>query len=149
MFLLNSSRLLEHSNNQEWDLLLWGNHDWFKHPWAAFFVYRPFCAWSTIPPNDFLSQTTNDLFKVNVESEAYPKLIAKLLEYVYHENLMLYLPTPHNVFAVNKQVIFNPGKSAYVYLRDIEVSPYHWSVRGDKPLPQKFTNPFKIKRLNY
>ena len=135
-------------NETAWDLLLWGNYDWFKHPWAAFFVYRPFNAWSTLPPNPTLSNMTDQIFKLNVESKDYTQLLGDLITYVYQNNLMVYLPTPNNVFAANKEVYFKPGKSAYVYLRDLEVSDWHWSLRKNKPLPPERQKPYMMKRYH-
>lgn len=129
-------------NETAWDLLIWGNYDWFKHPYAAFFVYRPFNVWSTIPPSPVLEELTDKLFRINMESDTYPEVLRELMGYVYRENLMLYLPTPNNVFAINKEVVFRPGRSAYVYLRDLEVTDHHWSVRGEAERPPHRKKPY-------
>lgn len=135
-------------NDQHWDLLLWGNFDWYKHPWAAFFVYKPNYAWSSIPPNDELDAFTDKILQTNVESEEYVPLIAEFIRHVYERNYMVYLPTPNNVFAINKEVVFNPGRSAFIYLRELEVTPYHWSVRGNRPYPKERKRPLPINRQN-
>jgi len=132
------------ANEQHWDLLLWGNYDWYKHPWAAFFVYKPFYAWSTIPPNKKLDEYTDKLVRTNVESEEYPLLVADFIQHVYEHNYMVFLPTPNNVYAVNKEVFFNPGRSAFLYLRDLEVTERHWSVRGATDYPSVRKQPLKI-----
>jgi len=61
---------------------------------------------------------------------------------------MVFLPTPNSVYAVNKEVVFKPGRSAFVYLRDIEVTDHHWSVRGKKALPHERLKPLRIKRIS-
>ncbi len=136
-------------NQQAWDLLLWGNYDWYKHPWAAFFVYRPFGAWSTIPPNDELEAFADRLVRTNVESEAYVPLLADFIRHVYEHNYMVFLPNPNNVYAVNKEVAFNPGRSAFIYLRDLQVTDQHWSVRTEHEYPQVRKKPLRMNRQNF
>ncbi len=139
----------ENKNRQDWDLLLWGNYDWYKHPWSAFFVYRPFGAWSTIPPNEELDSYADRLVQTNVESETYVPLLADFIRYVYEHNYMVFLPNPNNIYAVNKEVLFNPGRSAFVYLRDLQVTNLHWSVRGEHEYPQPRKQPLRINRQNF
>jgi len=137
---------LENKNQKPWDLLLWGNFDWYKHPWAAFFVYLPGTSWSTIPPNPQLVALTNRLFRTNVESDQYVPLLAEFIRYVYENNYMVFLPNPNNVYAVNKEVVFKPERSAFVYLRDLQVTDQHWSLRGKLPYPEERRKPLRISR---
>ena len=136
----------QNENEQAWDLLLWGNYDWYKHPWAAFFVYRPGTAWCTIPATAELVDFTDRLVQTHVESAAYRPLLADFIRHVYERNYMLFLPTPNNVYAVNKEVVFNPGRSAFVYLRDLEVTAYHWSIRGSAASPDERLRPRQVNR---
>jgi len=133
-------------NDQDWDLLLWGNYDWYKHPWTAFFVYHPNTPWSTVPENDKLLELTDKITTVNTTSAQYQPLVAEIIRHVYSSNYMVFLPTPHNVYAVNKEVVFRPGRSAFVYLRDLEVTGLHWSVRGKKPYHADRLRPVHIYR---
>jgi len=137
---------LEDKNQKPWDLLLWGNFDWYKHPWAAFFVYLPGTSWSTIPADTKLVDLTERVLRTNVESENYVPLLAEFIRYVYAQNYMVFLPNPHNVYAVNKEVLFNPGRSAFVYLRDLQVTDQHWSLRGKQPYPEERQKPLRIMR---
>jgi peptide/nickel transport system substrate-binding protein len=137
---------LEDSNQQPWDLLLWGNFDWYKHPWAAFFVYLPGTSWSTILPNTQLVDLTERLLGTNVMSDKYVPLLAEFIRYVYEHNYMVFLPNPNNVYAVNKEVVFTPGRSAFVYLRDLQVTDQHWSLRGNQPYPATRQRPLRIIR---
>ncbi len=137
---------LEDKNQQPWDLLLWGNYDWYKHPWTAFFVYLPGTSWSTIPPNAELVEFTERLLRTNVASEDYVPLLAEFIRYVYEQNYMVFLPNPHNVYAVNKEVVFEPGRSAFVYLRDLQVTDQHWSLRGPQPYPAERRGALRISR---
>lgn len=136
-------------NQQPWDLLLWGNYDWYKHPWSAFFVYLPNYSWSTISPNKKLVSYTNRLVRTNVESDQYIPLLADFIRYVYERNFMVFLPNPNNVYAVNKEVVFNPGRSAFIYLRELEVTDLHWSVIGDQVYPPARQRPLRINRRNF
>lgn len=135
-------------NAQPWDLLLWGNYDWYKHPWTAFFVYQPGTAWSTLLPDATLVDLTGRLLSTSVDSDAYVPLLAEFIRYVYERNYMVFLPTPHSVYAVNKEVVYRPGRSAFVYLRDLQVTDEHWSVRGDRPYPEERTRPVRTTRLD-
>jgi peptide/nickel transport system substrate-binding protein len=137
---------LEGKNQQPWDLLLWGNYDWYKHPWTAFFVYLPGTSWSTIPHDTELVGLTERLLRTNVASVDYVPLLAEFIRYVYEQNYMVFLPNPHNVYAVNKEVVFEPGRSAFVYLRDLQVTDQHWSMRGGQPYPAERVRPLRISR---
>ena len=137
---------LEDKNQQPWDLLLWGNYDWYKHPWTAFFVYLPGTSWSTIPPSAELVEFIERLLGTNVMSDDYVPLLGEFIRYVYEHNYMVFLPNPHNVYAVNKEVLFEPGRSAFVYLRDLQVTDQHWSLRGSEPYPAERRMPLGPNR---
>ena len=115
-----------------------------KHPWSAFFVYVPGSSWSTLPANETLDNYTDSLLRSNPDSADYVPLVADFIRHIYENNYMVFLPNPHNVYAVNKEVVFNPGRSAFVYLRDIEVTDYHWSLRKDEIYPQDRRDPVRI-----
>jgi peptide/nickel transport system substrate-binding protein len=134
-------------NDESWDLLLWGNYDWYKHPLAAFFVYLPGNVWSTLPPNPNLSQFVDDLHATPVESSEYVDLMARFIRYVYEHNYMVFLPNPSNVYAVNKEVVFRPGRSAFLSLRDLQVTDQHWSLRGDEAYPAERMRPVQTNRM--
>jgi ABC-type transport system substrate-binding protein len=136
----------EGKNEQPWDLLHWGNFDWYKHPWSAFFVYVPGSSWSSIPANPVLQGFTDQLLKTNLQSDEYIPLIAKLITHIYDNNYMVFLPSPNNVYAVNKEVVFNPGRSAFVYLRDLQVTDRHWSLRSSSDYPLQRQIPLLINR---
>ena len=136
----------KNQNTTTWDLLLWGNTDWYKHPWSAFFVYLPSYAWSTLPPDPYLVSLIDKMFETNIHSSDYIEVTADIIKHVHENNLMVFLPTPNNVFAINKEVYFSPGSSAFYYLREIQVTDYHWSVRGNTLLPEARKRPVEILR---
>ena len=137
---------VEDKNELSWDLLLWGNYDWYKHPWSAFFVYVSGSSWSTIPVDQVLVDYTDGILASNLDSDRYVPLIAELIRYIYEKNYMVFLPSPNNVYAVNKEAVFNPGRSAFVYLRDLEVTEQHWSVREQRAYPAARMQPLKVNR---
>lgn len=136
-------------NQQPWDLLQWGNYDWYRHPWSAFFVYVPGTSWSTLPPNPTLADYTDRILRTNTGSAEYVPLLAQFIRYIYENNYMVFLPSPNNVYAVNKEVVFNPGRSAFVYLRDLQVTDQHWSLRGETAYPRERQQPLRINRQNF
>jgi peptide/nickel transport system substrate-binding protein len=89
---------------------------------------------------------TNNLLRINTESDDYVRFIANFIRHVYENNYMVFLPTPNNAYAVNKEVVFTPGLSAFISLRDLQVTDLHWSVRGDNPYPPERKIPLNINR---
>jgi hypothetical protein len=86
------------------------------------------------------------LLRTNLRSADYIPLIAELITHIYDNNYMVFLPSPNNVYAVNKEVVFNPGRSAFVYLRDLQVTDQHWSLRGSSDYPLQRQVPLLINR---
>ncbi len=121
-------------NEIQYDFLIWGNYDWIRHPWAALFVYRPSSVWSTIGHDDLLENYISLLFQTAIDEPEYIPLMKTIIEHVYHQSYMVFLPSPHKVLAFNKEVYYQPRTAAFVPLWEIEVSDNHWSVRaGDYP----------------
>jgi len=125
-------------NEPNYDFLIWGNYDWIRHPWAALFVYRPSSVWSTIGSDDLLENYISLLFKTAIDEPEYIPLLRSMIEHVYYQSYMLFLPSPNKVLALNKEVYYKPRPSAFIPLWEIEVSDNHWSVRkGDYPVELK------------
>ena len=125
-------------NSKQYDFLIWGNFDWIRHPWTALFVYRPDSVWSTIGHDETLQNYTDLLFKTAIDEVEYIPLLKAMIEHVYHQNYMVFLPSPNKVLALNKEVYYQPRSSAFIPLWEIEVSDNHWSLRqGDYPLDLK------------
>jgi ABC-type transport system substrate-binding protein len=139
----------KNKNKIPWDMLIWGDFDWLKHPWATFFVLKPFNAWSTIPPNRELDSLTNLLVRTAPDSKEYVPMISELIRTSYEHNYMLFLPTPNNVYAVNKELVFNPGRAAFVYLNELEVTNKHWSIRKRLNNLKGRQKPLAINRRNF
>ncbi len=144
-------------NEVAWDMLVWGNDDWFfNHPFTAFLVYRTHNVWSTIFPDPVLDEYIEEMFRErvidpetgNIQPE-FEEITRKIVQHVYDEAYMLFVPTPNNVFAVNKEVVFQPYRMACFPLWNLRVTDQHWSVRGDRPYPQRLKTPVEIARITF
>ncbi len=134
------------NNQEQWDLLVWGNDDWyFNHPFTAFFVFRTDNVWSTIFPDPIMNANIDELFRTSVDEPEFASVCEKIMRRAYEEGYMLFVPTPNKVFAVNKEVVFHPYKMACLPLWKIQVSDQHWSVRTE-PYPADLMRPVKISR---
>jgi len=130
-------------NDAQYDFLIWGSYDWIRHPWSAFLVYRPSSVWSTIGRDDLLENYIARLFQTAVEEAEYIPLLQNIIEYVYQQSYMLFLPSPNKVLALNKEVYFQPRPSAFIPLWEIEVSDNHWSLREGE-YPEALKDPVEI-----
>lgn len=137
-------------NDVKWDLLVWGNDDWyFNHPYSAFLVYRTNNVWSTVFPDPTMNKLINEMFRAAVDDPEFPAVCEKIMRRAYDEAYMLFVPTPNKVFAVNKEVVFHPYKMASIPLWKIEVTDQHWSVRSpETPYPADLREPVEILRIN-
>ncbi len=135
-------------NKKQWDLLVWGNDDWyFNHPFTAFFVFRTDNVWSTVFPDKTMNGYMDDLFRTSVTEPEFVPVCERIMRRAYDEGYMLFVPTPNKVFAVNKEVVFRPYKMACIPLWKIQVTDQHWSVRQGS-YPAALKQPVKIIRVN-
>jgi len=116
-------------NEEKWDLLVWGNDDWyFNHPFTAFFVFRTNNVWSTIFPDPTMDEYIEDMFRTPVIDPEFTSVCEKIMRRAYEESYMLFVPTPKKVYAVNKGVVFRPYKMACIPLWKMQVTDQHWSL---------------------
>ena len=135
-------------NKKQWDLLVWGNDDWyFNHPFTAFFVFRTDNVWSTVFPDPTMNGYMEDLFRTGVDEPGFDQVCENIMRRAYDESYMLFVPTPNKVFAVNKEVVFHPYKMACIPLWKIQVTGQHWSVR-EGPYPETLKRPVEMTRAN-
>jgi peptide/nickel transport system substrate-binding protein len=136
-------------NEVAWDLLVWGNDDWFfNHPFTVFLVYRTHNVWSTIYPDPIMDEYIEEMFRASVGDPEFVDILRKIMQRTYDEAYMLFVPTPNKVFAVNKEVVFQPYKMACIPLWKIQVTDQHWSLRKG-PYPDELKKPVRISRANY
>ncbi|GAA5507704.1 ABC transporter substrate-binding protein [Novipirellula caenicola] len=135
-------------NQVDWDLLVWGNDDWFfNHPYTAFLVYRTTNVWSTVYPDPVMNHYIDEMFRVSVEDPQFSEITANIIRRAYDEAYMLFVPTPNRVMAVNKEVVYRPYKMACAPLWKIQITDQHWSVRRG-PYPESSKGPVRITRMS-
>ncbi|WP_166820042.1 ABC transporter substrate-binding protein [Thalassoroseus pseudoceratinae] len=137
-------------NDVDWDLLVWGNDDWyFNHPYSTFLVFRTNNVWSTVSPDPVMNEYVDEMFRIAVDDPAFPDVCSKIMQRAYDRAYMLFVPTPNKVFAINKEVVFHPYKMASIPLWKIEVTDQHWSVRPPgSTYPSSLQEPVRILRVN-
>jgi len=141
--------LTNRKNAYDWDLLIWGNGDWYGHPWTAFFTLYTKNQWSAIKTDIVLDKKIEKFFEIDMNSSEFQLAVNDILEYTYQKAYMLSIPSPNILLAMNKEVSFIPSSVAILRLWEAKVTPYHWSVRGDKKLPKERQMYIFPKRINY
>jgi len=136
-------------NEKQWDLLIWGNDDWyFNHPFTAFLVFRTNSVWSTVEPDPIMDGYIEEMFRATAGEPEFVGVCEKIMRRAYDEGYMLFVPTPNKVFAVNKEVAFRPYRMACIPLWKLEVTDQHWSVRGkERTYPEAFKQPVEVTRI--
>lgn len=135
-------------NTKKWDLLMWGNDDWYyQNPWTVFFIYESNSPWSTIKNDDIMNKYINEFFETKTRTKEYENIVEKILNRAREQAYTLRVPSHNKVMAVNKEVIFEPYEGGIIPLWKIEITNDHWSIRGDKEYPEELTYPIKIQRI--
>lgn len=136
-------------NTVPWDLLIWGNDDWFfNHPWSSFLIYRTHNVWSTVVNDPIMDKLIEDMFIIGVDEENYNQTISNVMKHIYDNAYALFVPTPNKVFAVNKEVVFTPYKMAALPLWEIELTAQHPSIRQGAYL-EALKQPVEIVQKNF
>lgn len=134
-------------NKTPWDLLVWGNDDWyFNHPFTVFFVFRTHDVWSTVLPDPIMDGYIEEMFRTAIAEPEFVPVCEKIMRRAYENGYLLAVPTPHNVYAVNKEIAIHPYKMACMPLWKIEVTDQHWSIRQGA-YPEELRKPVQINRL--
>tara|TARA_Y100001956_G_scaffold82568_1_gene104054 strand:+ start:1702 stop:3402 length:1701 start_codon:yes stop_codon:yes gene_type:complete len=133
------------SNDIDFDLVLWPNFDWLRNPWVSFFIFDTSSDWATTEPEFHLDELINNFIATPYTSEHYIDRLHDLLKHIRFMNYQLSLPSPFNIIALNKEIIFEPRTSAVFPLWEIQVSDNHWSIRGASEYPQELKVPVKVK----
>lgn len=147
-YILN--RLLTNRKNvYDWDLLIWGNDDWYGHPWYSFFNLYTKNQWSSVLEDKILDSKFEKLFEIEIDNKEFQVLLEDILEYTYEKSYMLSIPSPNFLLALNKEVDFTPSSVAILRLWDAKLTPFHWSIREKKELGEsrkEFLLPKRIKK---
>ncbi len=141
-------------NTNHWDLLIWGNDDWFSyHPWSNFLVYRTInywdtsMHWSSIPKDDVMDSYLEELFQTGTDEPGYNEIVYHIMRHAYDNAYMLFVPSPNKVYAVNKEVMFTPYQQAVLPLWEIEITTQHHSIRHGE-YPEELKQPVEMVRKN-
>ena len=135
-------------NEKEWDLLIWGDDDWYyQNPWTVFFIYEIGSVWSTIPKDEQMKSYIEKYFLTNPSSIEYKEVVKNILHRARQKAYTLRVPSLNKVIAVNKEVIYKPYEGGIIPLWEIEISKNHWSVRGKKEYKKELEEAIKPKRI--
>ena len=64
-----------------------------------------------------------------VDEKKQDEKMQKIEAYIYDRAYAVFIYSPLNLYAVNKEVDFIPQKSLWVRLKETSVTDNHWSVR--------------------
>jgi len=135
-------------NSKEWDLLIWGDDDWYyQNPWTVFFIYENDSPWSTIKNDLVMNKYINKYFETKVNTKEYETIVEKILYRARDMAYTLRLPSHNKVIAVNKEVVYEPYEGGMIPLWEIELTKNHWSLRKRKEYPKEFYTPVKPQRI--
>lgn len=135
--------LTNRKNPKDWDMLTWGNDDWYgNHPWTTFFAYRTSSEWSSIDQDNILQKYIEEFFAYPSDSVAFQEIVNKIVQRTYENAYMLFLPSPNLVLAINKEVFYAPSAVAIMPLWEAKISKNHWSIRQDT-YPKERLSPMK------
>jgi len=135
-------------NSKEWDLLIWGDDDWYyQNPWTVFFIYENDSPWSTIGNDLIMGEYINKYFKTKINTKDYESIVEKILYRARNMAYTLRVPSHNKVVAVNKEVIYKPYEGGMIPLWEIELTKNHWSIRKNKEYPEKLFTPIKPQRI--
>lgn len=140
--------LRNRKNKYNWDLLIWGNSDWYGRPWTAFFNLYTKNQWSAINEDKLLDKKLKSLFTIDHNSPKFQVKVNEILKHTYEKAYMLSVPSPNVLVALNKEVIYSPSSVSILRLWEAKITPYHWSIRGEKKLPQERKEFIFPKRIN-
>ena len=88
------------------------------------------------------------MVRTGVVEPGYNDIVYKIMQYVYDQAYMLFVPIPNTVLAVNNEVIFTPYQQAVMPLWEIGISTSHWSIRQGN-YPERLKPPVEIVRKNF
>jgi peptide/nickel transport system substrate-binding protein len=125
---------------QEWDVSVCYNNDQYGHSGAAHLVY-PYLEGSGIRWIEYdpvFEKMWKDMAGT-VDEKAQDEKMRQMEQYIYDRAYAVFIYSPLNLYAVNKEVSFVPQKFLSLRLKETSVSKNHWSVRskGEVTKPPK------------
>jgi ABC-type transport system substrate-binding protein len=116
---------------QDWDVSVCYNNDLYGHSGAAHLVY-PFLDESGIRWIEY-DPVYEKMWKAmaqTVDEKAQDQKMQEMEQYVYDHAYAVFIYSPLNLYAVNKEVNFVPQKFLSLRLKETSVTDNHWSVRS-------------------
>ncbi len=137
-----------HKTIQSWDVLIQGTQDYYgRHPWPIFIRYQEHNPWSFVHGDSVMENLIQQFFLVEQDDPTFISLCDKIKKRAKEEAYMLFVPTPNVVFAMNKELVFEPLGIGMQPFWKAKVTAEHWSIRGDKPYPKELQTPILPKHL--
>ena len=137
-----------HKNTQNWDLLVWGDDDWYyQNPWTVFFIYEEGGAWSTIGKDDLMQKYIKEYFISKVGTQEYEEVTKNILFRAKEMAYTLRVPSLNKVIAVNKELLYIPYEGGIIPLWEIEITNNHWSIRENKEYDEHSKKSMKALRI--
>lgn len=135
-------------NTKEWDLLAWGDDDWYyQNPWTVMFIYENDSPWSIIPNDKYMKDYIDEFFTTKIGGKNYENIVSKILYRARDMAYTLRVPSHNKVIAVNKEVIFEPYAGGIIPLWKTKITKNHWSVREEKEYKEDFFAPIIPLRI--
>ncbi len=134
-----------HTTIQPWDMLIQGTQDYYgRHPWPVFIRYQENNPWSFVHGDTIMQGYIQTFFTLEQESPEFSKLCDKILTRAKEEAYMLFVPTPNAVFAMNKELVFEPLGIGMQPFWKAKITHQHWSVREETLYPKALILPRRL-----
>ena len=119
------------AEEQEWDVTVCYNIDLAGHSGTAHLVFpvlessgSRWCEYDAA-----YEKMWKDMART-VDEAAQDEKMRQMEQYLYDRAYAVYIYSPLNLYAVNKEVKFVPQKSLFLRLKETSVTNNHWSVRS-------------------
>jgi ABC-type transport system substrate-binding protein len=121
----------EPPEEQDWDIALYYQADWYGHPGTNFLMFglleESNQRW--VRYDSLYEEKWRNMSRMS-DRDLQEKTIRELAAYVYDRAYYLFIYSPLTLYAVNKDVVFVPQIFPGLRLKETSVTENHWSVRG-------------------
>ena len=116
--------------DSDWDIFLCRPPDWSGHTAVSLLVWETDPSyWRWIEYDPTYEAMWKEMAKT-VDTNAQEEKIRQMVKH-WHENVYrLFVYTPLELYAVNKEVNFVPYKYQWLQLKETSVTENHWSLRA-------------------